>query len=398
MQEKIRKNLRHFYYEYQSEFIFGAGLTLLVIASYLLSPLIPNHIFRAVIAPIQNTAIITVTLINAWAMIRHHNGIRIRRIYALIMAALSVLMIAGMIYRYEVNREFLPAVGMFSFEGWEMLVGDLIAWLLLAYPSELLRPGWLNWKNALTRLLPVIIVGVIDALTPWDLRWLLAIVPVVWMVLMFHHLQRYRKYSEDNFGSVEETDEQWIIRYLVMMLVLGGSYGYLCITDEPNRLFTQQWLLFFVLVYTSDQAIFRAKPWMEQVRDENGDVSDEIGVENVVANIEENTEYRRALEQWMRTEKPYLKSNFKLYDLMEVVPINRTYLSQFIKDEYDCTFYQLVTNFRIEEAMRVMRANPGMRVQDVAEKCGFSSPTVFGRVFARETGLTPTEWLAQNGS
>jgi two-component system response regulator YesN len=84
--------------------------------------------------------------------------------------------------------------------------------------------------------------------------------------------------------------------------------------------------------------------------------------------------------------------------MMTVVPMNRTYLSQFIKEEYDCTFYQFVTNFRIEEAKRFMRAKPNMRVQEIAEHCGFSSPTVFGRVFARETGLTPTEWLAQSGS
>lgn len=45
------------------------------------------------------------------------------------------------------------AEGIFSFEGWEMLFGDIIAWLFLAYPSELLRSGWLSWKNAITRLL-----------------------------------------------------------------------------------------------------------------------------------------------------------------------------------------------------------------------------------------------------
>lgn len=82
-------------------------------------------------------------------------------------------------------------------------------------------------------------------------------------------------------------------------------------------------------------------------------------------------------------------------DLRRVLPMNRTYLSQFIKAEFDCTFYQFVTNYRIEEAKRLMRENPDWKVQQIADLCGFSSATVFGRIFARETGLTPTEWLAQ---
>ena len=397
MAEKIYKNLRHFYYEYRSEAAFEIVLIAAVALSYILSPLIPVDIFRSIISPAQNTAVITVTLINTWAMFRHSEGLRIRRIYAWIMAVLTVLFVVGICYRFKINAELRPADGFFSFEGWEMLAGDIIAWLMLAYPSELLRPGWLTWKNALTRLLPVLVIGVIDWFVPWDLRWLLSVVPLVWIALMFHHVRVYRKYSEDNFGSVEQTDEQWVIRYLVMIFVLGCSYAYLCITEEPNRLFTQQWLIFFILVYTTDQAIFRSKPWMEEVIQETGDAGiDDLSSDEISdANVALNDDYRRALEQWMSSKKPYLNPDFRLTDLREVLPLNRTYLSQFINTEYGCNFYQYVTHYRIEEAKRLMRENPSIKVQEVSERSGFSSPTVFGRVFLRETGKTPREWISQ---
>ncbi len=387
MDEKRYRNLRVFYYEYRSEFAFGLGLLAAVIASYALSPLIPVDLFNSLISPVQNTAIITVTLINTWAMMRHNEGIRVRKIYAWIMATLSVVMIVGVCYRWMVNAELEPAEGVFSFEGWELLGGDIIAWLLLAYPSELLRPGWLTWKNALTRLLPVIIIGVADWFTPWDLRWLLALVPVVWVILLFRHVRAYRKYCEDNFSSMEQTDEQWVIRYLVMILILGISYTYLCFSEEPTRLFTQQWLLFFVFVYINDQAIFRSRPWIEDAEKETKE--DETPEEK---KTEVNTEYRRALEQWMETEKPYLNPDFRLTDLRQVLPMNRTYISQFINVEYDCTFYQFVTNYRIEEAKQLMKNHPEMKLSDVATLSGFSSPVVFSRTFAKETDMTPREW------
>ncbi|MBR4519846.1 MAG: AraC family transcriptional regulator, partial [Paludibacteraceae bacterium] len=63
---------------------------------------------------------------------------------------------------------------------------------------------------------------------------------------------------------------------------------------------------------------------------------------------------------------------------------------------YGCNFYQFVTNYRIAEAKRLIRKNPDMQIQDIAEQCGFSSPTMFDRVFVRETGLTPGEYAVQS--
>ena len=333
-------SVRKFCIEYRSEVVFGSVLTLATVLSYLLAPFIPWDIYRSMVYPTQVTALITVLLINTWAMSRHSEGIRVRYVFAWIMGTLSVLMIAGASYRLFSHADLQAAEGIFGFAGWEMVGGDLIAWLLLAYPSELVKPGWLTWKNALKRILPVIILGVIDRYVPCDLRWLLALVPVVWVGLLFKHLRDYRKYCETNFGSVEQTDEQWVIRYLVMILVLGMSYVYLSFSSEPTRLFTQQWLLLFVIVYTNDQVIFRSKPWIENAEEEGEEEEEE-------AQIESNAEYRRALEQWMETEKPYLNPDFRLIDLRQVLPTNRTYLSKFINAEYDCTFYQFVPNYRI---------------------------------------------------
>ena len=398
MGEKSLKSLRVFYYEYRSEFVFGLLLFAAVVVSYILSPLIPVDIFRAIVAPTQNVAVITITSVCSWLLFRHHNGIRVRYVSAWILAALSVIFVLGLLYRMRVNSQLLPAEGIFAFEGWEMLAGDIIAWLMLAYPMELLRPHWLTWDKALTRLLPVLVVGVIDWFVPLDLRWLLALVPVIWIILIFLHVRRYRQYSEENFGSVEETDEHWVIRYLVMMFVLGCSYAYLCFLETPTRLFTQQWLLFFIFVYINEQVIFRSKPWIEDAEKEvkAEDIETASSVEHIESNKEWNAEYRRALEEWMSREKPYLNPNFRLTDLRQVLPMNRTYLSQFINAEYDCSFYQFVTNYRVAEAQRQMRANPNLKMQEISERCGFSSATVFGRVFARETGYTPTEWLAQS--
>ena len=193
---------------------------------------------------------------------------------------------------------------------------------------------------------------------------------------------------------MEQTDEHWVIRYLVMILVLGMSYTYLCFTEEPTRLFTQQWLILFVFIYTNDQVIFRSKPWIEEATKEtNEEETEEASLETSTVS---NAEYRRILEEWMEAEKPYLNPEFRLLDLRQILPLNRTYLSQLINTEYGCNFYQFVTKYRIDEAKRLMTEHPDMKLQDVAEQSGFSSPVVFSRIFARETGMSPREWSSTN--
>ena len=94
----------------------------------------------------------------------------------------------------------------------------------------------------------------------------------------------------------------------------------------------------------------------------------------------------------MDEKKPYLNPDFQLNDLRAVLPMNRTYLSQFVNSEYGCSFYMLVNRYRIAEAKRLMTEQPDLKIQDIADRCGFSSRRVFSQIFTRETGTTPTEW------
>jgi len=271
----------------------------------------------------------------------------------------------------------------------DMALRNVFALLLLAYPMEVLYPRWLNWWRGLLILLPVFLIWGLNALTEVDMRILLIIYPLIFSGVLISQIRVYRLRCEDYYSTLENSAMLWIDIYLISMIIIGLSYFYLCFSSHPTRLFTQQWLVLGLLVYNTLQIVCRAKPWQE-----TNDADEEV------LPAEENThltESRAKLEAWMEAEKPYLNKDFCLVQLMEVLPMNRTYLSKFINTEYGCTFYQFVTNYRIEEAKRLMKECPDMKLQDVADRSGFSSATVFGRIFRRETGLTPTEWSEQEG-
>lgn len=380
-----------FFYEFRSEFVFAVVLTACVIVSYILTPLfLPVEVFDSVVGPMQSAGMASICLLGAWLMFRHHEGMRIRKLWGIVLslwAALEIVLIIATL-RYDVS---ITKAGTSSLEGNAIVVGNLFSWLLLIYPMEALRPNWLTFRRAILQLLPLLLFAGLDYIIPLDLRWLIALYPMIILGMLITYIRSYRKWCEENYSYMESIDAQWLIRYIFMLLLVGASYYYICVSSAPSRVFTQQWLLFFMLGYSTEQILFRRDPWV--IMEENANPENET---DEAVDDEQEAANRAKLEEWMEQEKPYLNPEFKLIDLRAILPMNRTYLSQLINRAYGCNFYQFVTNYRIEEAKRLMREHPDMKVHEVAQLSGFASASVFSRTFTRETGLNPREWGKEN--
>ena len=371
---------------YKAEIRFAVILTAVVALSMWASRYIPDEYFDGAITPILMSASTAVALCCAWITVRHSEGYRMRRIWA------WTLLIWGLLDGIYVLSWLLmgkPVMNMGAYEltTMELALGNLLGWSLLLFPTEALRPGWLNARRALLQILPMYVLIALDYILPVNLRILVALYPAVLIVLLLTHVREYRLWCEDNFSSLEDIDERSIIRYIFVGFLIVAVYIYMCVSHDHARGFTQQWLVIFILAYGTDLILFRRDPW-EQVWLSMKSNSPKEDIQT-----QSNEAYRQALEEWMEKEKPYLNPDFKLVDLQSVLPMNRTYLSQFIHAEYGCSFYLFVNRYRVEEAKRLMNENPGMKMADVSASCGFSSPSVFSRTFTAIAGQLPKDWV-----
>jgi len=371
--------------QYKAEIRFAVILVAVVAFSLWASRFIPGDYFDGAITPILMSASTAVALCCAWITARHTEGYRLRRIWAWTLLLWGLL--DGI---YVVSWLFMgkPVMNMGAYEltTMEIALGNLLGWSLLLFPTEALRPGWLNVRRALLQILPMYALLALDFILPVNLRILVALYPIVLILLLFTHVREYRLWCEDNFSSLEDIDERRIIRYIFVGLLIVAVYTYMCISHEHARGFTQQWLVIFTLVYGTDLILFRRDPW-EQVRESMKNNSSKEDIQQ-----QPNEVYRQALEEWMEKERPYRNPDFKLVDLQAVLPMNRTYLSQFIHSEFGCSFYLFVNRYRIEEAKRLMADNPDMKMAEISASCGFSSPSVFSRTFTSIAGQSPSEW------
>lgn len=381
--------------EYKWEFVFGSVLFMCVTLSCWLARYIPADLYCNNISFIMDGCIATICLAGVWIVSRHRIGMRTRSIWIatlLLYAAVSVMMLMHLSPLADITVSSFIRV-----ERWRIAAGDFLLWMMLLYPTEELRPGWITVKRAILQCLPIAVVFALDVFFDFDLRILLAFYPLFLLGFLIRHIYEYRKWCEENYSSMENIEVQWIVRYIIMFVIDCILYIFYCFDASIATTFTYQWFLILMIGYSTEQILFRKDPWSDiQGSKKPKVIAQEEEEEEVEPTEMSFAEYRKTLEKWMNTDKPYLNPEFRLLDLRQILPLNRTYLSQLINSEYGCNFYQFVTNYRIEEAKKLMREHPDMKMQDVGEQCGFSSPTVFARIFARETNMTPSEWKEKN--
>lgn len=374
---------------HKSGVIFAAILSVCILLSIWLSHYIPDSYFDNVLTPILLVAATTIAIAGACITFKHSEGLRVREVWGYALLTWGVLD-GAYIISWIASPTPIMNMGAGELNTYELLFGNLLCWVMLLYPAEALRPGWINWKRAFWQLMPMYTLVAVDYILPSvNLAPIVALYPFVLLGFLLNHMHAYQVWCEENFSTLDDIDLNWIMRYMIMAILLGLVYVYMCSTHSHTRGFTQQWLVIFMLAYSTEQILFRPDPWAMAKQTEKAPAE----AEETAPQPEDVN--REKLEKWMEQEKPYLNPGFKLLDLQAVLPMNRTYLSQFIHTVYGCTFYQFVNRFRIEEAMRMKQEKPDMKISDISAHCGYSSPTVFSRTFTEIVGVSPREW-AQN--
>ena len=265
----MQVNFREIWYIYRSEVVFFIVLSAIVALSTYLSQFIPEAVFDNTITPILITATVATALIGVLLMYRRNNGIKARKLFGW---ALLVWGLSDLIYLigWAAAPKQLMDMGASDLTGYEMLLGNLLGWMMLLYPTEALRPGWLTWKTAMWQLLPMFALVGLDYLIPINLSPIIALYPYVLLALLFTHMRAYRIWCEENYSTLDDIDVRWLIRYCCMLILVGVNYVYMCYSHDHTRGFTQQWFVVFMMIYSIEQILFRKDPW-EGLKVESGE-------------------------------------------------------------------------------------------------------------------------------
>lgn len=101
--------------------------------------------------------------------------------------------------------------------------------------------------------------------------------------------------------------------------------------------------------------------------------------------------YCRVVESTIQFINEHYKQDIALSDLAEQAGINSNYLCSRFKAETDMTIVEYITFVRMEKAKALLRDHQ-YRLNDIAERIGYSDVKYFIRTFKKNIGVTPNDF------
>lgn len=108
----------------------------------------------------------------------------------------------------------------------------------------------------------------------------------------------------------------------------------------------------------------------------------------------EETILLNRISELMENEQPFLNSNLKITDVAAMLHTNRTYVSNCINNQRNCSFMQFINTYRVAYAQKLMKETD-KKIPEIWLASGFANETSFFRTFKTVTGMTPNEWKAK---
>jgi len=212
----------------------------------------------------------------------------------------------------------------------------------------------------------------------------------VYFTLFTQQLVRYYRWAQ-NAKNLVRLPVRWVI-FLIILSLFPVYFSVLALLQPRDRIFAGIWgvvaalgvfVQFILLTYhiIRRKYLLYTKIYNETIPD-NGEVAiDQSGRRTFSGQLT-----RERLEEWFRNEKPYLKADFKITDVMKEMDVNRTVVSSFINQTYGMNFNRYVNQWRLKEFERLslLYGDENKNVPKLYAQAGFGELRQYRRAAAAE--------------
>lgn len=87
-----------------------------------------------------------------------------------------------------------------------------------------------------------------------------------------------------------------------------------------------------------------------------------------------------------------MNADYNAVQLAEDLGIDKRVLSNVLRKTMNTTFPTLVNRLRVEKAMKLLKTNAGMTMEEIGTQCGFNNRMSFYKNFNKMLGMTPKEY------
>jgi AraC-like DNA-binding protein len=107
----------------------------------------------------------------------------------------------------------------------------------------------------------------------------------------------------------------------------------------------------------------------------------------------ELVEVKELIEAYLNSSRAYLDPNLTLESFSKRIHIQSRKISLVINRLFNKNFHHFINEYRIQEAVKLMKLDKEIVIEELYTKVGFNSRSTFNRVFKEIFGKSPSEYL-----
>lgn len=242
---------------------------------------------------------------------------------------------------------------------------------------ELVNTGWCTLRHTTILAIPFLVAVVLYAIFAAhfiiDITFICAILYSLGIIIyMTRAIRHYNKLIIDNYSNTDSVHLHWLKQVIVLLticLILWTlSYYHSSWTIDACYQISLIMIWCTILYYSDKQQPVQITPIAE----------------NPIAAPSSDHGLAQSLEQALVVDKVWKNPHLTLIDLAKMVGTNRTYLSNYLNNTLNTTFYDYINNFRLQAALeQIHDATSTATMLEIAESSGFNSLSTFRRAFVR---------------
>lgn len=313
---------------------------------------------------------------------------------AFLLDSASIL-VGGFIHPFFPECHVLVHVG-YIFDLWVCIMLYLLGFRLSSGTR-------LHWGTILAVSFPLLISMSIGIMTDKPSLWcsrLFNLTSFAIFVVLGVRLYRHDRSLPLYYSNTERRRASWFFYYAIWVLVIIPLYTYPKVQANFGG-----WLLPLIYAAMITMQVYLARKLyrfeINQIDFPHviTEASAPVQKQKVADAISLLTEEKRQqmtlqLRQLMEEDKLYTNPELCVDDLVRRLNTNSAYFYYFMRDVMHTRFFDMVKNYRIQEAKRLLLTDES--IENIALSCGYYSASSFTRVFKGQEGMTPSQWRAEN--
>mgnify|MGYP006363483611 FL=1 len=227
------------------------------------------------------------------------------------------------------------------------------------------------------------------------------VVAVATMYLVVVFSVRYRQYIKLNYSYKENIDVAWVVvssvAFFLSLFVYNLAFDYTTWLSEALYNIFSMALWTFLFLFSRRHRVVRILKPVENEDEQATEEIEEPKSDDDVVSLNYILAVR--LEQKMSQDKLYLNPKLTITDVATAIGTNKTYLSNYLNNTLNTSFFDYINTFRINEACRIIEMMPerGRKSMSVvAQKSGFNSLSSFNRYFVKLKGISPKSYYVNS--